>query len=79
MSRYFLDIALFLLPFAAYAIYLFLRDINPFTGAAWTFRQVALLAVIGVVLSVFLLGFLSRHAGQQLVGRNEAGMTSGSK
>lgn len=72
MSRYLLDIGLFLLPFMAYAIYLFLRDINPLTGASWTRRQLVILAIIGLVLSFVLVDFLAHHAGQQLVGRNEA-------
>ncbi len=71
MSRYLLYFVFFLLPFAVYAVYLFLRDKNPLTGAAWTRTQLILLSLIGLFLSVFVVHFLAQHAGQQLIGRYE--------
>jgi energy-coupling factor transporter transmembrane protein EcfT len=63
----------FLVPFFLYALALFVARKNPLTGASWRALDVAVLTVVGLVLSVglFALGF--NFSGGQISGRNTAG------
>ncbi len=67
-----IQILLFLLPFAGYAVFLVLKRENPLTGAAWRSREVIWLGVAGFLLSVVLFGLLARHAGERISGRSGA-------
>jgi hypothetical protein len=67
-----IQVAIFLIPFAIYALYLLLKKQNPFTGAAWTGTQIAFLTGAGLVLTVLTFTMLVQNAGMQLVGRNPA-------
>jgi len=71
MSRFILvDLLLFLLPFAFYAVYLFVIERNPFHLSSWNRKQVAVLAATGLLLVGVLVGLVGENAGRQLVGRN---------
>ncbi|MES2906554.1 MAG: DUF6111 family protein [Pseudomonadota bacterium] len=67
--RFFIEILLFLLPFALYAVYLALRRINPFTGKSWRWKELLWLSLAGFILSVVVFGTLADMAGTQLSGR----------
>jgi hypothetical protein len=58
---------LFLSPFAAYAIFLYLRNLYPFAFGHWTRKTVSSLTLAGLglaLLGMFLLGLFSeRHDG----------------
>jgi hypothetical protein len=58
---------LFLSPFAAFVVYLYLRNRYPFTIDHWTRSAVSSLALAGLAMAVagiFFLGFFSeRHQG----------------
>jgi protein-S-isoprenylcysteine O-methyltransferase Ste14 len=68
---------LFLSPFAAYLIYLYLRNRYPFTIDHWTRSAVSTLALAGLAMAVtglFLLGFFSvRHEGAYIPAHIENG------
>ncbi len=69
--------ALFLSPFVAYAIYLYLRDRYPFAVDHWTRSAVSSLALAGLAIAVaglFLLGIFSeRHGGAYVPAHIENG------
>jgi hypothetical protein len=67
-----IQILLFLLPFAVYAVFLVIKRQNPFTGVAWRLRDVIGLSIAGFLLSVVLFGTLSHYAGGQISGRAES-------
>ena len=72
MSRLVLiQVLLFLLPFAGYAVFLMLKRENPFTGASWRLREVLWLSFAGFMLSVVLFGLLGHYSGAQLSGRGQ--------
>ena len=74
MSRFFLiDILLFLTPFAAYALYLYVSERNPFDVSSWDRKRLVILAGAGLALVGVLVGLVGENAGRQLIGRNEAG------
>jgi hypothetical protein len=68
-----IQVGVFLIPFAIYAIFMLMKRQNPFTGAAWTGTQVALLSGVGLVLTVLVFTLLVQNAGLHLSGRNPAG------
>jgi TRAP-type mannitol/chloroaromatic compound transport system permease small subunit len=78
MLRVILEPALlFLSPFAAYMVYLYLRDHYPFAVDHWTRGAVSSLALAGLAMAVaglFLLGFFSeRHSGTYIPAHIENG------
>ena len=62
MTRAFLELVLFLAPFAAYAIYLVLRARYPLEVEHWTGVRVSILTVIGLAAAVFGLVALNLFA-----------------
>jgi hypothetical protein len=70
IRAFFIEILLFLLPFALYIAYLAVRRKNPFTGESWTWVELTSLTIVGLFLSVVLFGLGWRHSGEQLTGRN---------
>ncbi len=68
---------LFLSPFVAYAVYLYLRNHYPFAVDHWTRSAVSSLALAGLAIAVaglFLLGFFSeRHRGAYVPAHIEDG------
>ena len=71
MIRTFLfELALFLLPFGLYVVWLWVRRKNPFTGESWTWFELASLTLVGLFLSVVLFGYGWRHSGERISGRN---------
>lgn len=78
MLRVILEPALlFLSPFLAYTIYLYLRNRYPFEVDHWTRSAVSSLALAGLAIAVagiFLLGFFSeRHEGTYVPAHIENG------
>ena len=72
-----LQLILYLLPFALYACWHALSRGNPLTGAAWRLREVVLLTIAGLVLSVGLFSVVSNNAGAKLFGRNTQAQQQG--
>jgi hypothetical protein len=70
MRTVLIQIGLFALPFAVYALYLALRKKNPLTGGHWTAAWVLGLGVGGLFLSLVLFTLIAQNAGLQLSGRN---------
>lgn len=70
-------LALFLVPFAAFAIYLVLRRRNPASVDAWTGGTAATLALVGLALaalSIFVFGlFEARPRGTYFPAHVEDG------
>lgn len=66
----FIEILLFLLPFALYVAWLLVRRKNPFTGESWTWVELTSLTITGLFLSLVLFGLGWQHSGEQLSGRN---------
>ncbi len=68
---------LFLSPFFAYAVFLYLRDHYPFAFVHWPRRTVSSLTLAGLglaLLGVFLLGvFSERHQGAYIPAHIENG------
>jgi hypothetical protein len=64
-----IQVLLFLLPFAGYAVFLMLKRENPFTHRAWRLREVIWLGAAGFILSVVLFGTLAHYAGGRISGR----------
>ncbi len=68
---------LFLSPFAAYLVYLYLRNRYPFPIDYWTRSSISSLALAGLALAVaglFVLGFFStRHEGAYIPAHIENG------
>jgi hypothetical protein len=78
MLRVILEPALlFLSPFLAYVVYLYLRNRYPFAVDHWTRSAVSSLALAGLAVAVaglFLLGFFSeRHGGAYVPAHIENG------
>lgn len=67
----FVQILLFLLPFALYALYLLFKRQNPLTGKAWLWKHITLLGLIGFLLSITLFGLIANNSGMLLSGRGE--------
>lgn len=65
-----IGLGLFLLPFALYVAWLWLRRMNPFTGESWTWLELVSLTIAGLFLSVVLFGLGWQHSGELVSGRN---------
>jgi hypothetical protein len=70
-------IAFFLAPFAAYALYLVLRQRFPFALSAWSRMTISVLSLVGLaaaVVGVFGFGLLApRHLGGYVPAHVENG------
>ncbi|MBX9619626.1 MAG: hypothetical protein K2X10_10800 [Hyphomicrobiales bacterium] len=67
------NVVLFLIPFALYAVYLFVAARNPFLLSSWDRKRMVWLGVAGVLIIAVMVGVIGPNVGRQLFGRNEAG------